>query len=120
MVFDVDANGPRKINKTELYEDALVEVGIAADFIAHSAASIGLQTGFCRCFYNDDKELTQRVADALYIQNIEKKMALVLGIGHGIKGKSMTNPYTGKTVNCWSRVTPETRKLSSDRYITYR
>ncbi len=119
LVFDVDGNSLTKITNNELYEDALVEVGIAADFISHSAASIGLQTGFCRCLSKDQWKSINSINEKLDISNPSDKIALILGIGHGLEQKSMINPYTGESVRTWSRVLPERRKLPMEKYVTY-
>jgi len=119
LVFDVDGRGPRKINSRELREDALVEVGIAADFISHAATAIGLQTGFCRCIGHEEDFYNPILEKELNILNPKKNIALILGIGHGLANKSMINPYTGENVRTWSRVFPETRKISMDRYLKF-
>ncbi len=93
-------------NTRDDFNDAMLEYGIALDMIAHSAASIGLQSGFCRCFYKG-YENKYRMFDKLNMPNGENDFIVAVGIGHGIEAPNMINPYTGEKIKTWSRWEPE-------------
>lgn len=75
-----------------------VEIGIASDFIIHSVAAHGMNSGFCRCFNREDIKTSQYIADKLGLKHIDE-MVLCIGIGYPNNKFETLNPYTGKMVN---------------------
>lgn len=74
-----------------------IEIGIASDFIIHSVAARGMNSGFCRCFYRDHDK-APLIADKLGLDTIED-IILAIGIGYSSNKFETLNPYTGKMVD---------------------
>lgn len=97
-----------------------ISMGIQADFIVHAAAARGLQTGFCQCTDDDLRpDQRQNILDKLGIDSLND-IELLLGLGHGVVGNSMINPYSGETVKCWSRIDKDVDPVvPMDQYIKF-
>jgi|11_taG_2_1085331.scaffolds.fasta_scaffold10019_3 nitroreductase len=67
----------------------MIEIGLAAGAMALAANSVGLKTGFCKCFYplesGIDKENQIRKALERY-EIKETNISLALGVGYPIEG----------------------------------
>ena len=100
-----------------------ISTGLHANYIAHAATARGLQTGFCQCSERDqvtDEQYEYMLAQ-LGIDDFEQ-IYLMMGLGHGVPGSSMTNPYTGESVVCWSRTDQnrDAEPLDVEDYVEFK
>ena len=84
-----DEENRRSQEKRRGSNTTMVEIGIAAGAMALAANSVGLKTGFCKCFYplesGIDKENQIRKALERY-EIKETNISLALGVGYPIEG----------------------------------
>ena len=83
-----DEEKKRSLEKRQGNNTTMVEIGIAAGAMALAANSVGLKTGFCKCFYPLESgiEKKNKIAKALKPYMIKgTAIALALGVGYPIE-----------------------------------
>lgn len=67
----------------------MIEIGLAAGAMALAANSVGLKTGFCKCFYPLESGLDKKNKVARALRNYKIKgtdIGLALGVGYPVEG----------------------------------
>ena len=84
-----DEENRRSQEKRRGSNTTMVEIGIAAGAMALAANSVGLKTGFCKCFYPLESGIYKenQIRKALERYEIkETNISLALGVGYPIEG----------------------------------
>ena len=74
-----------------------LEIGLAANFLVHSAAARGIDTGFCKC-YDTRFEHAPEIVERLGLNSVDD-IYLTLGVGYGSDLQETLNPFTQKMVD---------------------